>query len=71
MTGRVCFERFEALYASTKSMETGICGKSTGDLVGLFTEAMWHMAMMELLLWSPAHTQGVVEYSIDAAIAAA
>ena len=33
-------------------------------------EATWHMSMIELLLWSTPHTNGVVEGSLDAALAA-
>ncbi|WRT70490.1 uncharacterized protein IL334_007488 [Kwoniella shivajii] len=34
-------------------------------------EATWHMTMIELLNWSSAHTNGVVEGSVDAALASA
>ena len=70
MTGRVCYERFEALLAALKGMEANVC-VGPGSLTALYSEAMWRTAMIDLLCWSPAHTQGLVEYSIDAAIAAA
>lgn len=34
-------------------------------------EATWEMAMIELQSWSPSHTGGIVETSLDAALATA
>ncbi|WVQ81088.1 hypothetical protein IAT38_003210 [Cryptococcus sp. DSM 104549] len=72
MTGRSCFERFEALHGSMAKLEglvvtTDLAGETPASAVA---EATWRMSMMELLLWSQTHTGGLVEDSIDAAMAA-
>lgn len=71
MTGRLCFERFDALNASLMSFEPLIERLPDDSPIATLTKATWHMVMIELLNWSLTHTNGVVEVSLDAAFAAA
>ncbi|WWC64281.1 uncharacterized protein I303_106891 [Kwoniella dejecticola CBS 10117] len=71
MTGKICFERFEALNASLQAIEPVVCGQPPGGNFAIETEVTWRMTMIELLLWNPSHTNGLVEQSLDAAMAAA
>lgn len=70
MTGRLCFERFDALNASLLAFEPLIDRLSDDDHMAVLTKSTWHMVMIELLHWSHTHTNGVVEASLDAAFAA-
>ncbi|KAE8543207.1 hypothetical protein D1P53_000695 [Cryptococcus gattii VGV] len=72
MTGRSCFERFEALLASMVRLEPLVTVQDTKmeTPASAAAEATWRMSMIELLLWSQSHTGGLVEDSIDAALAA-
>nr|XP_019009590.1 uncharacterized protein I206_05148 [Kwoniella pini CBS 10737]OCF48371.1 hypothetical protein I206_05148 [Kwoniella pini CBS 10737] len=71
MTGKICFERFEALNASLQAIEPVVCGQAPSGNFAIETEVTWRMTMIELLLWNPSHTNGLVEQSLDAAMAAA
>ncbi|WWD08403.1 hypothetical protein V865_006515 [Kwoniella europaea PYCC6329] len=70
MTGKVCIERFEALHASLTAFEPVIQSNIDSSPMSVLMQATWHTAMIELLLWSPSHTNGVVERSLEAALAA-
>nr|XP_031860055.1 uncharacterized protein CI109_004418 [Kwoniella shandongensis]KAA5527127.1 hypothetical protein CI109_004418 [Kwoniella shandongensis] len=72
MTGRSCFERFEALHASMTRLENlvTVSDPANETPASASAEATWRMSMTELLLWSQSHTGGLVENSIDAALAA-
>lgn len=72
MTGRSCFERFEALLASMVRLEPLVTVQDAKleTPASAAAEATWRMSMIELLLWSQSHTGGLVEDSIDAALAA-
>lgn len=72
MTGRSCFERFEALLASMVRLEPLVTVQNAKleTPASAAAEATWRMSMIELLLWSQSHTGGLVEDSIDAALAA-
>lgn len=70
MTGRLCFERFDALNASVLAFEPLIDKLRDDDHMAVLTKSTWHMVMIELLHWSHTHTNGVVEASLDAAFAA-
>jgi hypothetical protein len=61
----------KALHNSLKAMEPNMQFSASEGSMALMTEAVWHLAMIELLLWSTPHTNGVVEGSMDAAMAAA
>ncbi|PMD30586.1 hypothetical protein L207DRAFT_520083 [Hyaloscypha variabilis F] len=68
MTGRLSLERFEPLQSSLIALERLIrpqaeTAKSTH---AASCEATWEMAMLELLVWSPSHTSGIVGSSVDA-----
>ncbi|KAE9371707.1 hypothetical protein N431DRAFT_426333 [Stipitochalara longipes BDJ] len=68
MTGRLSLERFEPLQSSLVALERLIrpqaeTAKSTH---AASCEATWEMAMLELLVWSPSHTSGIVGGSVDA-----
>lgn len=71
MTGRLCFERFDALNASLLAFEPLVEKCSDDDPMAVLMKSTWHMVMIELLHWSHTHTNGVVEASLDAAFAAA
>ena len=71
MTGRLCFERFDALNASLLAFEPLVEKFSDDDPMAVLMKSTWHMVMIELLHWSHTHTNGVVEVSLDAAFAAA
>ncbi|WVW81040.1 hypothetical protein I302_103031 [Kwoniella bestiolae CBS 10118] len=70
MTGKVCIERFEALHASLTAFEPVVQSNIDSSPMSVLMQATWHTAMIELLLWSPSHTNGVVERSLEAALAA-
>ncbi|PWN52094.1 hypothetical protein IE53DRAFT_385496 [Violaceomyces palustris] len=70
ITGRISMERIEVLQTSLKSLEPFIRPRGRqGGPNCLEVEALWEMAMIQLLSWSPSHTGGVIEASMDAAIA--
>ena len=67
MTGRLSLERFVPLQSSLVALERLIrpqaeTAKSTH---AVSCEATWEMAMLELLVWSPSHTSGIVGGSVD------
>jgi hypothetical protein len=70
MTGQVSLERFEPLRASLVALAPFICPRNETPMqsVSATCAATWEMAMIELNIWSPAHTCGIVESSLDAAI---
>ncbi|OCF72363.1 hypothetical protein I204_06742 [Kwoniella mangroviensis CBS 8886] len=70
VTGKVPIERFEALYASLVAFESIVQKQDDGSPLFILMKAPWHMAMIDLLLWSPSHTNGVVEINLEAALAA-
>jgi hypothetical protein len=67
MTGQVSLERFEPLRASLVALAPFICPREdvTTDSCAATRAATWEMAMIELNIWSPSHTGGVVESSVD------
>lgn len=70
MTGILSMERFSALRSSLLALGPFIRPRSdAGDLTtASLCEATWETAMIELQLWSPSHTGGIVEGSIDAVL---
>ncbi|WVQ76281.1 hypothetical protein IAR50_005946 [Cryptococcus sp. DSM 104548] len=72
MTGRSCFERFESLHTSMVKLEplVSVPVQAQETPTTAAAEATWRMSMVELLLWSQSHTGGLVEDSIDGAMAA-
>jgi len=67
MTGQVSLERFEPLRASLVALAPFICPKedAIADSYAATRAATWEMAMIELNIWSPSHTGGIVESSVD------
>lgn len=70
MTGIVSMERLGALTSSLVALEPYICRQAdiSNATHAATCAATWETAMIELQMWSPAHTGGIVEASIDAAL---
>lgn len=83
MTGRLSLERLEPLRCSLVALGPCIrpsrpqTGFDTGDtnsssssssILAASREATWEMAMIELQIWSPSHTCGIVGGSVDAVL---
>ncbi|OJJ79150.1 uncharacterized protein ASPGLDRAFT_1064363 [Aspergillus glaucus CBS 516.65] len=78
MTGMLSMDRFSALRSSLVALSRFICpeqqpmpsAKATTHTaaVSRAAEATWETAMIELHMWSPSHTGGIVEASIDAVL---
>lgn len=71
MTGRICFERFEAFNSALMALESVVCSKPPDGAFAVDAEATWRVTMIELLLWNPSHTSGLVETSLDGAVVSA
>lgn len=68
ITGVLSLERLQPLKSSLIALSPSIhpqpdTAKATH--AALMCEAIWEIAMIELQLWSPAHTDGIVRGSID------
>lgn len=79
MTGMLSMDRFSALRLSLITLNHSIRPEQqppTNSTVSATpttaksrtAEATWEMAMIELHMWSPSHTGGIVEASIDAVL---
>lgn len=70
MTGRLSMERFGPLKSSLEALEPFIRtqAQATNAISAAPFEATWEIAMIELQMWSPSHTGGLVEGSIDAVL---
>lgn len=70
MTGILSMERFGALRSSLVTLGPFICSDTNGRQTHHATSctATWQTAMLELQMWSPSHTGGIVEGSIDAVL---
>ncbi|KAK5045431.1 hypothetical protein LTR84_009295 [Exophiala bonariae] len=70
ITGRISMERLEPLKESLSALGSVIRPEkgATISASAALCEATWEMAMIELHMWSPSHTGGIVEGSIDAVI---
>jgi hypothetical protein len=70
MTGMLSMERFGALRDSLMALSPFLCQRRPGDEpttpAAASYAAIWETAMLELQMWSPLHTGGVVGASIDA-----
>ncbi|OAK93525.1 hypothetical protein IQ06DRAFT_262434 [Phaeosphaeriaceae sp. SRC1lsM3a] len=73
MTGMLSMDRLEPIRASLLALGTVIgAPQSTSSAsapcqMGLF-ESTWEAAMIEMQMWSPTHTGGIVARSLDAAL---
>lgn len=67
MTGRISVERAEPLKSSLLAIHdlTVSQQQTANPTTALTCEATWQMAMIELQLWSPSHTCGFVETSLN------
>ncbi|CAI7660606.1 unnamed protein product [Penicillium bialowiezense] len=70
MTGILSMERFGALRSSLVELGPYICPNTPGSqaIHAISCAATWQTAMLELQMWSPSHTGGIVEGSIDAVL---
>lgn len=78
MTGRLSVERLEPITSSLVALEPFIRPQPTqqphdndNSNVNIHTalcEATWEMAMIEIQIWSPSHTGGIVGGSVDAVL---
>lgn len=68
MTGMVSMERLGALTTSLVALKPFIYQQVdiSNAAHAVTSTATWETAMIELQMWSPAHTGGIVEASIDA-----
>ncbi|KAI2947297.1 transcriptional regulator family: Fungal Specific TF [Aspergillus niger] len=73
MTGMLSMERFSALRSSLLSLGVFLSPtptptptpSTTYNAKSAHTTATWQTAMIELQMWSPSHTGGIVKASID------
>lgn len=71
MTGMLSLERLEPLKLSLSTLRPFVRPQvetSEVTYTSLLCEATWETAMIELQMWSPSHTGGIVEGSIDAVL---
>lgn len=73
MTGRLSMERLDPLNSSLVALRPFICPPRAATAnppasCAALCEATWEMAMIELQMWSPTHTGGIVEGSVDAVL---
>ncbi|RAO73065.1 uncharacterized protein BHQ10_009077 [Talaromyces amestolkiae] len=79
MTGRLSVERLEPITSSLVALEPFIRAQPTqqthdddnNNIINIHTslcEATWEMAMIEIQIWSPSHTGGIVGGSVDAVV---
>jgi hypothetical protein len=70
MTGMLSMDRLKPIRASLLSLSALIRPRpnvTSANHMAL-CEATWEAAMIEMLLWSPSHTGGLVSNSVDAAL---
>ncbi|KAJ5775236.1 uncharacterized protein N7511_000247 [Penicillium nucicola] len=70
MTGILSIERFGALRSSLIALSPFIKSQSDEPVTkhAVSCAATWETAMIELQMWSPSHTSGIIEGSIDAVL---
>lgn len=71
MTGRLSLERLEPLRSSLVALAPFIrhpCDSAADSTLVALQEATWEIAMIELQIWSPSHTCGIIEGSVDAVL---
>ncbi|KAJ5469216.1 hypothetical protein N7475_006968 [Penicillium sp. IBT 31633x] len=68
MTGILSMERFGALRSSLVALSPLTCSETAQTKHATSFAATWQTAMIELQMWSPSHTGGIVEGSIDAVL---
>lgn len=68
MTGMLCLERLEPIRSSLLALGSFVRPQSRPTVSTQLSEATWETAMIEIQMWSPSHTNGVVESSMDAVL---
>ncbi|KAL2819390.1 fungal-specific transcription factor domain-containing protein [Aspergillus granulosus] len=77
MTGMLSIDRFGALRSSLVTLNSFICPHPSNVNTqstprngsgSALCAATWHTAMIELQIWSPSHTSGIVQGSLDAVL---
>jgi Fungal specific transcription factor domain len=71
MTGMLSMERLDPLRSSLLALSPFIRAQPEPRAEATHAalcEATWEIAMIEMQMWSPSHTSGIVEGSIDAAL---
>ncbi|KAL4994956.1 fungal-specific transcription factor domain-containing protein [Aspergillus recurvatus] len=78
MTGLLSIDRFGALRSSLEALHPFICpavpspsasSPTTPPAQDALCSATWQTAMLELQIWSPAHTSGIIQTSISSLLA--
>ncbi|KAL4748312.1 hypothetical protein BDW72DRAFT_214891 [Aspergillus terricola var. indicus] len=78
MTGMLSIDRFGALRSSLETLHPFICpahpslspaSTTTPPAQEALCPATWQTAMLELQIWSPAHTSGIIQTSISSLLA--
>ncbi|KAL4976710.1 fungal-specific transcription factor domain-containing protein [Aspergillus desertorum] len=76
MTGMLSIDRFGALRSSLETLHPFICpalssssSPTTPPAQDALCTATWQTAMLELQIWSPAHTSGIIQTSISSLLA--
>ncbi|RDW65900.1 uncharacterized protein DSM5745_09639 [Aspergillus mulundensis] len=66
MTGMLSIDRFGALRSSLEALHPFICPSPSASIPqDALCAATWQTAMLELQIWSPAHTSGIIQTSIS------
>lgn len=70
ITGILSVERFEPLRLSLVALEpfTRSHGGNSNPALASLSEVAWETAMIELQMWSPTHTGGIIAASMDAVL---
>lgn len=70
MSGIISMERYEPIRASLHALSSYVRPQSqaTSTAHAALCEATWEMAMIEMQMWSPSHTGGIVANSVDTAL---
>lgn len=70
MTGMLSMERLQPLRSSLLALRPFIISQAENPKTPhvALCEATWEIAMVEMQMWSPLHTGGIVERSIDAVL---
>ncbi|KAF4338391.1 Blue (type 1) copper domain protein [Fusarium beomiforme] len=68
MTGMISTERLEPLQKSLDALGPIACSGSKQPVSSALCEATWQSAMIEVRMWSPSHTGGIVGGTMDAVL---
>ncbi|KAF4993150.1 hypothetical protein FGRMN_6635 [Fusarium graminum] len=68
MTGMISTERLEPLQKSLDTLGPIACSGSKQLVSSALCEATWQSAMIEVRMWSPSHTGGIVGGTMDAVL---